>query len=971
MSEVPTGTVTFLFTDIEGSTTRWEQHPEAMRTALARHDALLRSVITSHGGYVFKMVGDAVYAAFAVATDAVEAAVAAQRGVAAEEWGEVSPLRVRMAVHTGAVQSRDDDYFGPTLNRVARLLSTGYGGQVLLSAVTYELVRDTMPDGTSVKDLGEHAFKDLLRPEHVYQLTLPDLPGDFPALKSLSRRTQNLPVQPTPLIGREQEVESVCRLLRRPEVRLVTLTGPGGVGKTRLSLQIAAELADEFADGVFLVPLAPVSDPELVVSTIAQVLAVQEVGQQLLFALLVNALKDKQLLLVLDNVEQVAAAAVQVAELLATCPQLKVLATSRVVLHVRAEHEFVVPPLALPNLERLPNLVALSQFEAVALFIERAQTVKADFAVTNANAPAVAAICARLDGLPLAIELAAARVKYFPVQTLLTRLEQGLSVLSGGARDLPARQQTLRGAIAWSYDLLSPGEQQLFRRLSVFVNGCTLEAVEEVCTAAGQFAGDMLEGLIPLVDKSLLRQAEEAEGTEAEGGPRFWMLQTLREFGLEALAANGEMEATQQAHAEYYLALAERAEPEIRSARQLLWLAQLEFEHDNLRAAMRWSVEHREMEMPLRFGSALWYFWALHGYWSEGSTFLERSLAASEGVSIAVRAKALIGAGVLIGNQGDHKRGMALCEESLALFREMGEPQGIALSLLWLGEIAWWAGNLTEPRPLVEEALSIYRTLDDEWGTTSSLEILATVALDQGEYTRARSLLEESLARSRKAGDKRGIANSLLAWSWMLLFSEGDYVKIRPMLEESLALSREMGDRGLASFGALFLLGITDFFQGEQTRSRSLFDESLALARKTGNQRGMAGSFFGLGMLTFAQGDAVAAQALLEESLAIWRKIENQPMMVYCLENLAAVVAAQGQLISGVRLWGAVEKLREASSIRPTPPSMRVFYEQVMANTRASLGEEGFETAWAEGQTMPLDEILNDVLKKDGEVEVN
>ena len=512
MPELPTGTVTFLFTDIEGSTTRWEHHPEAMRAALARHDALLRSVITSHGGFVFKTVGDAVCAAFAVAADAVTAAVTAQRAVAAEEWGEVGPLRVRMALHTGAAQSRDQDYFGPPLNRVARLLSTGYGGQVLLSAATQELARDSLPEGESLLDLGEHALKDLLRPEHVYRLTGPDLLSDFPPLKSLSCHPHNLPMQPTPLIGREHEVASVCGLLRRPEVCLVTLSGPGGVGKTRLALQVAAELADQFADGVFLVPLAPVSDPERVVPAIIRTLSIREASDQPLFTLLQSALKDKHLLLLLDNFEQVTTAAVQVAELLAACPTLKVLVTSRVVLHVRAEHEFAVPPLTLPNLECLPDLVALSQYEAVALFIERAQATKPDFQVTNANAPAVAAICADLDGLPLAIELAAARVKYFPPQTLLTRLEQGLSLLSGGARELPARQQTLRGAIAWSYDLLSPEEQQLFRRLSVFVNGCTLEAAEQVCTAAGPLAGDLLEGLMSLVDKSLLRQAEETEG---------------------------------------------------------------------------------------------------------------------------------------------------------------------------------------------------------------------------------------------------------------------------------------------------------------------------------------------------------------------------------------------------------------------------------------------------------------------------
>src|SRR5579863_490706 len=581
MSELPTGTVTFLFTDIEGSTTRWEHHPEAMRAAIARHDALLRSVITAHGGFVFKMMGDAVYAVFARAPDAMTAALAGQRDVAAEDWGAIGPLRVRMALHTGIAQNRDDDYFGPTLNRVARVLSTGYGGQVLLSAATFELARDSLPEGVSMKALGEHALKDLLRPEAVYQLVIPDMPNEFPPLKSLSQRPHNLPTQPTPFVGREQEMERLYQMLCRPDVRLVTLTGPAGIGKTRLALQVAAELSDVFADGLFLVPLAPVNEPEQTVPTIIQTLGISDLSNQAPLTLLKSALKDKQMLLLLDNFEHVIPAAVHIAELLATCPRLKIIVTSQVVLRLQAEREFTVPPLSLPNLKHLPDVAALSQYEAVALFIQRAQAVKPDFAVTNTNAPAVAGICARLDGLPLAIELAAARVKLFPPQALLTRLEQGLAILTGGARDLPARQQTLRGAIAWSYNLLSPEEQQLFRRLSVFVDGCSWEAAEQVCTAAGPLSEEILESLSSLLDKSLLRQQES---TESE--PRFWMLQTLREFGLEVLASAGETEVTREAHAEYYLALAEQAEPLLKGNEQTHWLARLEQEYENLRAAL-------------------------------------------------------------------------------------------------------------------------------------------------------------------------------------------------------------------------------------------------------------------------------------------------------------------------------------------------------------------------------------------------
>ncbi len=964
MPDLPTGTVTFLFTDIEGSTMRWEHHPDAMRTALTHHDTLLRSVITAHGGYVFKMVGDAVYAAFAVAPDAVSAALAAQRAVSAEEWGEAGPLRVRMALHTGAAQSRDDDYFGPTLNRVARVLSTGYGGQVLLSVTTVELIRDALPAGASLKDLGEHALKDLLRPEHIFQLTILDLPADFPALKSLSRHPHNLPVQPTPFLGRQQEVASVCALLSHPEVRLLTLTGLGGVGKTRLSLQVAAELADQFADGVWFVPLASLSDADLVVPIIIQALSISEAGGQPLLGLLKAALKDKHLLLLLDNFEQVVQAAVVIAELLAACPHLMIIVTSRVVLHVQAEREFVVPPLSVPNSKRLPDLGTLSQYEAVALFIERAQAVKPDFTVTNANAPAVAGICARLDGLPLAIELAAARAKYFPPQALLARLEQGLSVLSGGARDLPARQQTFRGAIAWSYDLLTPEEQQLFRRLAVFVDGCTWQAAEAVCTAAGGFQGDILEGVMSLVDKSLLRQQESAEGE-----PRFWMLQLLREFGLETLASTGETKLTSQAHAAYYLALAEEAAPELRGPKQATWLERLEREHDNLRAALGWSLERdgagSSREMALRLGGALWEFWRVRGLYSEGRTFLERALAGSEGVAASVRAKALSAAADLALVQSDDDWAEALSQESLVLYREVGDARGIAFSL---SQLAWIAttkrASFAAARSLIEESLALSREVGDKDGIASSLWLLAENASIQGEYTRGRALFEEGLAMFREVGNKRGMAASLRQSALWLFIAQGDQAIIRARLEESLALFRELGDKdGLAFY--YWISGWVALSQGDTATAHALVEQSLALWQEIGNRWYTALSLGMLGKVAAHRGDLVAARALHEESLAIVRVLDDKWLTAFCLEELAAVVAAQGEVVWAARLWGAAESLRETIG-SPLPPIFRADYERSVASAHAQLGEQAFATAWATGRTTPLEQTITDVPKIDG-----
>ncbi len=755
----PSGTLTFLFTDIEGSTKLWEQHPEAMGLALARHDDLLRQAIVEQGGFVFKTVGDAFCAAFASALTGLTAALNGQRALAAEPWGETGPIKVRMALHTGTAEERNGDYFGPTLNRVARLLSAGHGAQTLLSAATHQMIRDlAWQDGYELVDLGQHRLKDLIQPEQIYQINAPGLPTHFEPLKTLDNRPTNLPPQTTLLVGREKEAEEVGKLLGQPEVRLVTLLGPGGTGKTRLSLQVAADLLDQYTDGAFFVPLEPINDPALLLPAIAQALGVKE--SELPIADRLRAyLKDKQLLLVLDNFEQVVAGAGLVGDLLKAAQKVKGLVSSRIPLRLYGEREYAVPPLGLPNLKQLPTVAALEQFPAVALFVQRAQAVKADFNLTKENAASVAEICVRLDGLPLAIELAAARTKLLPPQAMLARLSNRLKLLTGGARDLTARQQTLRGAIDWSYDLLEEAEKRLLARLGVFNGGWMLEAAEAVCEIGmgGKTATvDVLDGIGSLLDKSLIRQQEN--NFDSGGEPRFVMLETIREYALERLTEFGETEAARASHANYYLELAEQAEKELRGPQQVAALKLLETEHDNLRTALSWAIEAGEQgqAIALRLVGTLWRFWVMNSYLSEGQRWLDSVLAKSGGPTIE-RAKALTGAGNLAWVLGNYERATALLNTSLTLRRELDDKPGIASVVQNLGNVALEQGDYDKATAHYQESLTLRRELGDKAEIAVALQSLGNLALEQDEYAQAITLYEESLALFRELDSKSGM----------------------------------------------------------------------------------------------------------------------------------------------------------------------------------------------------------------------
>jgi predicted ATPase/DNA-binding CsgD family transcriptional regulator len=764
----------------------------------------------------------------------------------------------------------------------------------------------------------------------------------------------SLPAQPTPLIGRGQEVQTVRQLLTRRHVRLLTLTGVAGVGKTRLALQVAAELLDGFAEGVFFVPLAPLSDPALVLPTIAQILALREVGDRGFLDLLKASLQDKQLLLVLDNFEQVVSAALVIAELLAAAPRLHVLVTSRTSLHLSGEHELVVPPLALPDLRDLPPLDRLTEYGAIRLFVERAQAVQSDFALTEGNAAAVAAICHQLDGLPLAIELAAGRSKLFSPQALLPRLKSRLKLLVGGAQDLPLRQQTLRKTIDWSYDLLEEDEKSLFRRLAVFVGGCTLEAAEAVCNAQGDLEVDVPDAVVRLIDKSLLQQAAATDGE-----PRVLMLETIREYALERLKASGETEAMRRQHATLFLQLAEESFPKMNSAEQPIWFKRLEADHDNLRAAMQFVVEQEgtepRREMALRLGVALQWFWFTRGYFSEGKIFLERALRAQEGVASAVVAKALDAAAELAFDNGDLERSEELSKKSLALFQEQGDIVGIASCLFNLGSCARLRCQYATARSQLEEAAVLFQQVGDTWKRGRCLTNLARLFTTRGEYDRSRAVLEESLEIYRTLGVQERIGLVLCLQAEMLFLSGGNLTTAQSLAEQSLPLIREGGNTWLGAH-ALDLLAQIFLQQGKTARARELCEESLATFKgEESIYRDMP--LLSLARVVAREGDLAAAQQLYRKSLALARAMGTNDYIAFCLEGLAAVVAAQGEPRWAARLWGTAEARCEALGT-PLPPVYRADYERAVAAARTQLGEKFFAAAWAEGRTLTPEQAL-------------
>jgi predicted ATPase/class 3 adenylate cyclase len=942
MSSFPSGTVTFLFTDIEGSTKLAQEHPDLWESLRERHHSILRGVIESNHGYIFQIIGDAFCVAFHTAIDGLNAAVEGQRGLQKENWGE-TPIKVRMGLHTGAAELYGTDYRGYlTMAKVQRIMSIAYGCQALVSNASAELLHGELSKGITLRDLKEHRLKGLPGPEHLWQMVAPDLQQDFPPLQSLKGIPNNLPVQLTSFIGRKKEVEQVKKRLEKN--RLVTLTGSGGIGKTRLSIQVASELLDEYPNGVWLVELAPVTDPALVVRTVCTALDVTPQGIVPALNVLTEYLKSKKILLVVDNCEHLIDACAQLCDsLLHACLDLRMIASSREALGIDGETAYRVPSLSLTNpSSRLENI---EQSEAVQLFVERANTILPGYALTEANASSIVEICQRLDGIALAIELAASRVKLLKVDQIKARLEDAFRLLTGGSRTALPRQQTLRGTIDWSYNLLSEEERTVLRCLSVFVGGWTLEAAEFICENA-----DMLDLLTRLVDKSLV-----AVDRDQISEPRYYLLETIRQYVREKLAESGEGEQIRARHLDYFLKLAERAEPELYGAGQIEWSQKLEDEHENLRAALEWSLQVN-IAKGQQLTAALCESWVLNGHPSEGYEWLNKMLAVNPEEKTLVRAKLLSGAGWLafwlnLGEQIVER----FCDASIVLFRQLGDEQSAAFPIATLAHIARSHSDYDQAFALLEESQELFRKAENKWGVRHVLLNLGITAEAQENYDQAQKYYEESGLLAKEIGDQEGFGVALIGMG-KLAEKLGEDERAMELYQEALQIEKAVKSKIIISW-ILRYLGLMYIRLGEYEKAEALLEEDIEICRKMGTQAYLAYSLQALGIIACYQENYRRARSLYAESLQLLLSLGDKVDTVECIISIGRFAGAQGSFDKFAHLLGAAE--RSVPDVKQrTFLLFRTETEKFISSARAELGDEAYMAAYEAGKQMSLDEIV-------------
>jgi predicted ATPase/class 3 adenylate cyclase len=917
-SILPSGTVTFLYTDIEGSTQLWQHNPTAMKGALADHDAILKDAIASNHGFVVKPTGDGVHAVFSTALDGIRAAIAAQRSLQLpsdipDSSGDLH-LRVRMGLHTGEAELRDDDYFGGTLNRAARIMSIGYGDQILVSEATLQVALDRLPQGVSVLDLGYHDLKGLSRAEHVYQLNVPGLRAEFPPLKSLSHPPDNLPAQLTSFIGRERELaEAKSRL---EGARLLTLIGPGGTGKTRLSIQLGSQLLPAFKDGVWLVELAPISDPSLIMQTIASAFEIGELPGVPLKDLVHDYLREKQLLLLLDNCEHLVEASASLAdELLHIAPAIKIIASSREALSIYGEVVYRVPSLSLPE-QAVASRDAALGFEAVQLFVERASAANPGFTLTDENAPAIAQICTRLDGIPLAIELAASRITVFSPAQIAKRLDDRFKLLTGGSRTALPRQQTLRALIDWSYDFLTDEERSLLRRLSVFAGGWTFEAAETICSNV-----DVFENLPQLVNKSLVNV--KLEGDE----PRYFMLETIRQYAREKLSENGEGEGTRNRHFAYYLELAETAMPELLTwEKELYWIRKLDTESDNLRVAVEWGLSNDPIAV-MRMIRSLRYDIILTNYSSEGHRW---------GAEALERVRSLTDNGRVL-----------TAEENLHRARLIATMSMLSLSM----------GNIRATVIESDEAVSLLRSLGDKEALVIALAHNVEGKLMSGKVDEAIKSVDEALRLAEELGDNYLLGSALSSASNLETIINKDFVKADALREKACELLKGHSNRwsyGITMYGFGNILMIQKQFE----RAREKYEIAMQSMLEVGSKRNVNMIESDLAHILRYEGRYPEAIRAYHETILEWQRLGHRAAVAHQLECLAFIAKALEQVDKAIRLLGAAEALRQRIGNAMTPRE-RDEYDAEVAGLKANTNEVEFVSRWAEGCSMTMDEAID------------
>lgn len=950
MSSLPSGTVTFLFTDIEGSTKLAQQHPDEMPVLLARHHQILHHTIERYKGYVFQVVGDSFAAAFHSASDALNAALDAQRELHNEAWTP-APIKVRMGIHTGAahlqIDSKDNAYSGyATIALTQRIMSAGYGGQVLISGATHELVRDVLPENTELLDVGEKRLKDLLRPEHLYQLSIFELPSTFPPLKTLDVFLNNLPTQLTTFIGREIEIAKVKQEL--DSHRLVTLTGSGGTGKTRLSLQVAADLLEKFDHGVWFVELAPLTDSDLIPQTILSTIGIQEQPGKTPLEVLKEYLHKKQTLIVLDNCEHLVSASAEMANtLLNAAPKLKIMASSREALGVKGEALYPVPSLSLPDIKRLPAIEQLSQYEAVRLFIDRALLVAPHFGVDKDNAPHIAQICYRLDGIPLAIELAAARIKMLSVEQISKRLDDRFRLLTGGARTALPRQQTLRALIDWSYDILSENERLLLRRLSVFAGGWTLEAAEEVCIGQDDIlSNDILDLLSQLVNKSLVVVMEQSQSGET----RYRMLETIRQYAREKLLEAGGSESIRDQHLAYFVKLVEQAEPELYFSNQIFWLNKLDDELDNLRMAMEWALA-KDVRSGLQLIIAGRFFWEARGDIREVQSWMEPLLDQyNEGDSL--RARALVVHGSILGTEGKLAQAEILTNKGLELSRAISDKHAEAFSLWGLAGAIVLQGDVERGISFAEQSLALYTSLGDRLGQANTTRFLS---VNHNDLERSKSFLFESLGLYRELGNPAGIAFCLELLAIRAMWG-GDFSSSTQWLDEAIAIHRQLGNLAEETW-ALANYGRLSFWQGDYQKACTYYEEVLTGAEKVGEYLLSIWTRANLAYAMLRQGDLKKANEMFGFCIQQFQKSNSLIGLVYAIEGLASLNIEQRQVERAIHLFAWADGMREKMGDQ-RPPVEQASVENDLAIIHSKIDDADFTRLSASGHTMTVEQAI-------------